>query len=367
MAPRATPLAAIHDALCDAFTLESLGRMLKLRLNRDLSDYSSRSDRQQVVFDLLDRAQREGFLDDLVSAARESNPGNEKLAVLPPTRGEELRYLSRLIEETEKKARLYSPLQSIAATGHAPLDAWGDDNLAPVTHQSRKREEKRESYDDVLAACGKVKRAALLGAPGSGKSTTLRKLAMDLARRAQASEAEPLPVLGTLGNWRGSESLDQFLKHTIGWDIQAVSRARPLVLLLDGLNEVPTATRTDKAKDVIRLQGSIDPGTDLYVSCRTEDYTGDLDLGLDTLTLEPLSPPRIQAALRQWVTNLGEAPGLGTPFSGNWPGTNGLRASSRDGPANTNSGLPRIFLGTNSTSITATTNCGVATSPIPGA
>ena len=311
MAPRPTPLAAIHDALCDAFTFESLGRMLKLKLNRDISDYSSRSDRQQVVFELLDRAHREGFLDDLVIAARQSNPGNEKLAVLPPTRGEELRHLSRLIEETEKKARLYSPLQGIAATGHAPVDAWEDDNLAPVTHQSRNREEKRESYDDVLAACDKVKRAALLGAPGSGKSTTLRKLAMDLARRAQKNDAEPLPVLVTLGNWRGNESLEQFLKHALGWDVQTLSKARRLVLLLDGLNEVPTATRAEKANDVLRLQGSIDPRTGIYVSCRADDYTGDLDLRLDTLTIEPLSPPRIRAALRQWVTNLGEAPEMG--------------------------------------------------------
>ena len=94
-----------------------------------------------------------------------------------------------------------------------------------------------------------------------------------------------------------------------------------LVLLLDGLNEVPTAKRGEKAKSVLALISRLVPKRSgggppsvgaqpangrVIVSCRRDDYTGDLDLGLDTLTLQPLSPQRVRAVLHQWTADRGE-------------------------------------------------------------
>ena len=233
-----------------------------------------------------------------------------------PTRAEEQRHLTSLIEASEKLARLYAPLEAIAQLSSPVrqtqsvqlLDQFPDtpgDLALLIRHESPKTETR--DYHDILTAFTAVRRAALLGAPGSGKSTTLRKLAVDLAQRAQQDPHSPLPLLVTLGNWRGETPLTAFIAETaapeIGWALAALSHARRLVLLLDGLNEIPTAGRAAKAADVLKLQGSLDPSTPLVVSCRREDYTGDLALGLDTLTLEPLSPPRIRAAVRQWVSN----------------------------------------------------------------
>jgi len=83
MAPRQESLKTIHEALCDAFDLESLERMVRYGLKRDLEDFG-KGDRQHVVSKLIEAARREGFLEKLVIAAREANPGNEKLAALPP-------------------------------------------------------------------------------------------------------------------------------------------------------------------------------------------------------------------------------------------------------------------------------------------
>ena len=89
MAPRRQFDELIHEALCDAFDLQSLARMVRFKLGRDLEHYAT-GNKPHVVFKLIEAARREGFLDRLVISARESNPGNEKLAALrQSTRGGE--------------------------------------------------------------------------------------------------------------------------------------------------------------------------------------------------------------------------------------------------------------------------------------
>jgi predicted NACHT family NTPase len=51
-----------------------------------------------------------------------------------------------------------------------------------------------KDYDDILQAFAQARRAALLDRPGTGKTTTLRKLAADLAQRALGDPAAPLPL-----------------------------------------------------------------------------------------------------------------------------------------------------------------------------
>jgi formylglycine-generating enzyme required for sulfatase activity len=266
----------------------------------------------------------EGVREGLAKPEFVAFPG--KAGVLP-TREREQSYLARLLGETEELARLYSPLYGIAEIrrrGEADplLSLWKDDpGIALLRHSARrsKTAEKREvrDYDDILTAFAEVKRAVLLGEPGSGKTTTLRKLAAELAQRARQDPQAPLPLLAGLGNWRGDESLAEFLAQTvpeIGWATEALGQAGRLVLLLDGLNEVPTARRADKAAEVRRLPDALDASTAIIVSCRREDYTGDLDLELDTLTLEPLSPKRIRDAVRRWVAIGGKPPELADRF-----------------------------------------------------
>lgn len=86
MAPRPqSDEELIHEAFCDAFNMETLERMVKFKLRRNLDDYAAKGTMRQVVFQLIEAARREGFFVDLVTAAREFNPGNERLAALPLT------------------------------------------------------------------------------------------------------------------------------------------------------------------------------------------------------------------------------------------------------------------------------------------
>jgi len=72
-------LEQLQNAMAEAFTLQTLQRMVAYKLRADLYDYAGQGNKQQVIFELLDAAKREGFLEKLVAGAREANPGNEKL------------------------------------------------------------------------------------------------------------------------------------------------------------------------------------------------------------------------------------------------------------------------------------------------
>lgn len=230
------------------------------------------------------------------------------------TRDDELRYLERLIEETRKAAQKYSALSGFESrrSKRTALGELFDDepHIALLRHASRRRDmcepERARDYEDILEAFGQVKRAALLGAPGSGKSTTLRKLAAQLAMAAREDPAAPLPVLVSLGEWTGDQPLARFIAERTPEIRRGIDGIRNrIVLLLDGLNEVPTTSRKAKAAEVRDLCGS--KGSEaIVVSCRAEDYRDELDLGLDTLTLAPLSPWRIRSAVRQWVSIMGK-------------------------------------------------------------
>ena len=132
----------------------------------------------------------------------------------------------------------------------------------------------------------------------------MRKLAADLAARALDDTNAPLPLLARLGDWTGAEPFETFLAQQLpdlGDALLPLSKAGRAVLLLDGLNELPTAKRAEKVADIRARTAALAIDTPVFVSCRSDDYRSELDLGLDTLSLEPLSPERVRDVLRQWL------------------------------------------------------------------
>ncbi len=240
---------------------------------------------------------------------------------LLPGREEERAYLVRLLADIDRKAALYAPLRGIAritplGAADPMLGAWDDLALLRHVRRSGPAQAKAESrdFDDILDAFAKIRRAALLGRPGAGKTTTLRRLAADLAKRALADSAAPLPLLVSLGDWTGTEPFETFLANRlpgVGDAVVPLSRAARLILLLDGLNELPTTKRAEKVEQIRKRIATLDENTPVFVSCRSDDYQDDLELGLDTLSLQPLTPRRVRGILRQWLcrtdTRRGEA------------------------------------------------------------
>lgn len=70
-------------ALIDAFTnTASLEQMLSFELDKNLRAIAGEGSLQDIVFKLIQTANSQGWVEDLVRAARDSNPGNRRLTAI---------------------------------------------------------------------------------------------------------------------------------------------------------------------------------------------------------------------------------------------------------------------------------------------
>jgi HEAT repeat protein len=143
---------------------------------------------------------------------------------------------------------------------------------------------------DLATLLDQHRRLVLNGAPGSGKSTLLRGLMQRLVeqwqRRTMRGEAARLPIFVPLREWRDPAlSLPALLQTTLArWPALAAElperlRTGQLVLILDGLNEIPALTRDEGSGVMVDQRVAAiaaidaDPqwrGVQCIVSCRCD-------------------------------------------------------------------------------------------------
>ncbi|MEJ1971749.1 MAG: DUF4062 domain-containing protein [Lacunisphaera sp.] len=143
----------------------------------------------------------------------------------------------------------------------------------------------------------------VLGEPGAGKTTTLLELTRDLIRRARASAVEPAPVVLTLSTWTGTQhKFSEWLVVELGLRYQVPKKIAQawlddarLVLLLDGLDEVP-ADRRVACVGAINAFAEAHHPPGLAVTCRVAEYdTLAVKLRLRAaICLQPLTPQQIE-------------------------------------------------------------------------
>ena len=230
-------------------------------------------------------------------------------------RAAELAHLRRLQLGELVHTELYTPMAGVArvltpAAAAATLPAIV---MRPEFRHLRQRsgataEARSESraYEDIAQAFVQVRRAALLGEPGAGKTTTLWKLAHDALEVALADAAAPIPLLVSLGKWTASEEkLRAFLERQLGElgvHLASLLASGRALLLFDGLNEMPAADRAAKAAQV---KAFLQQHRELaaMVTCRELDYSGALSLDLDTVSIRPLDPPRVFEFVTGYLTH----------------------------------------------------------------
>ena len=226
----------------------------------------------------------------------------------------ELAYLHRLQLGELQHTELYTPMAGIAhltdETSKVPVlpsvVMRPELELLPfLDFEHREIRKERRRFEDVLTAFKEVRRVVLLGEPGAGKTTTLWKLASNSLENAIENPQAPLPLLIKLGEWTDpDQSLEGFIARqlgTVGVYFKDLLKSQRALLLMDGLNETPVNTRDRKAAQVKNL---LEDNSDLsaVVTCRELDYTDALKLGLDTLTIRPLDPPRILEFVKAHLT-----------------------------------------------------------------
>ncbi len=164
-------------------------------------------------------------------------------------------------------------------------------------------------YEDVIDAVQTICRPiALLGEPGGGKTTAIRKLELHLIAEAEKNAKKPIPIFVPLGDWlEAKQSLTGFISEKmgeLGSYQEALMTQRRAIFLLDGLNEIPTDQRPTKLPHVKRLLERV-KGHIAVVSCRELDYPA-LDLKLDKLTITLFDPIRIREVARRFLKERGD-------------------------------------------------------------
>ncbi|KAF0226640.1 MAG: hypothetical protein FD167_4860, partial [bacterium] len=72
-------LEQLQTALLEAFDLQSIKQMITFKLDKDLNSITTSSGLGNVIFDLITTANKQGWIKQLISCAKDYNSGNQHL------------------------------------------------------------------------------------------------------------------------------------------------------------------------------------------------------------------------------------------------------------------------------------------------
>ncbi len=219
-------------------------------------------------------------------------------------------YLTRFILDAAyaRWERLYIPLagqlHEAALQAGLRLSDRADQGISPAGLM----------VDDLRAAItahGKT-RLIILGDPGAGKTTTLDRFALDLAReRLRAPQSGKLPLRVDLFKFtRPDPQPNDFLRDEWAATGLATSYGEALAageicFLLDGVNQMPTADRAQRVERWAHWADRDLPGDNWAIfTCRSADY--EQDLRLPEVRVQTLDAGRIR---RYFEVRFGAAQG----------------------------------------------------------
>jgi GTPase SAR1 family protein len=156
-------------------------------------------------------------------------------------------------------------------------------------------------------------RLVVLGAPGSGKSTLVDRLTIDLLDRASSGDPIPVPMMTSTWDPR-TQDLRDWVVNQLAHDIPVLGKklGRPrrslamalydagkIIPVLDGLDEIPQTLRGQALTELNRRRTSVA----LVLTCRTDEYRhAEVGSGLrdaDIVELQPLGHGDVEKYLRR--------------------------------------------------------------------
>ena len=210
---------------------------------------------------------------------------------------------------------IVDPQHSVWSTLFVPLKATADVPQVPLEIRLHYQEyipasgpgtlPRTETLEDITAAVNKHRAFVIVGDPGAGKTTTLRKLALDHARAALANDPELSAPFFVRLSQQGEQSPYEFLSaqwhQCTGGVFGDALLEGGLLILADGLNELPRDPEIRRARlKAWREFVQDDAGRNQFVFTSRErgEYAGELDL--PNVRVEPLDAERIDDYVRRW-------------------------------------------------------------------
>jgi formylglycine-generating enzyme required for sulfatase activity len=202
----------------------------------------------------------------------------------------------------------------IWATKFIPLAAQMDRNIVagldiPISFSEFRSSSQGESSEglmtsvplaDITEAIAKHQAFVILGEPGAGKTTTLQKIAFEAATKLLSSSTGRVPLFVRLSQ-QGKLSPFDFLKSEwerhIGTDFADALGLGRLLLLADGINELPREDRGERLKAWRLFTSDYCVANQIVFTSRDRDY--DLQLDLPRVLIEPMDTKRITEYLRR--------------------------------------------------------------------
>lgn len=205
-------------------------------------------------------------------------------------------YLNDILEKYGGLRERYIDLAGSAPPPRDPDNPFEDMFLVtPVMRM----EGESEPVPSVQAALDAHDRLVMLGAPGAGKTTSLRMLLANAAERHLADpENHPLPLLLELGAWPDAAP---DLESCIARHLRiALPMGSKLLLLLDGLNEMGEKYREQRIESIRQYLREF-PLARVIVTCREHDYVKERDLDLPRLQVFELNDAQIQRLIGAYL------------------------------------------------------------------
>lgn len=165
---------------------------------------------------------------------------------------------------------------------------------------------EKSQVDSIQIALRELERFVLVGEPGAGKTTTLRRLALETAWKYIENNINPLPVYIRLQTWKSEQSLDDFLLNhwRLQKDLKAMLKRGDAILFLDGLNEMGKFGKSH-ANDLKVWLNDINSPKKVVVTCREQDYDGNLLLGIPVVIVELMNEEQIRQFIRIYLGDRG--------------------------------------------------------------
>ncbi len=210
---------------------------------------------------------------------------------------------------------LYVELRASVGRRYGDEDRKGGkgSGMEPGEHE---REIRLRSAFDRGGRKHAIRGVVLLGEPGSGKTTHLKRLAYVLATKSDEVPGLPegvVPIFLPLRNLEpemkslrdliDGEYRSEFSKLSTNFAAKLIKGA-PILYLLDGLDEVSATRRVEIKKWIQNGHDNSDHQSFFLVSSRFAGYTPDVRLGDEFLELHlrPMNPEESRTFIHKWYT-----------------------------------------------------------------